>query len=317
MTASPTLCAALLMLMAVWAGTVAADPLNWEVATPFPETSKPQTALVKAAKKLARSSDGAIRVHFTGRDPDPDTSMLDILSGDDSSDAALVPYTELSALNPDSGLYGQFFAFADFPEVRTVRRSLDRTFLIHAQTDDYAAIAILGLGFVHLMSDSRFQSTGELAGRSVFVPLRSTIYDDLLKSMAMNPRTDAGEAPSLMLAGTAALILDRSLPRLEYIVSPPVHYVYLVLVAKRSRWLALPPDHRETMQDLFVEELDRLERDAERAGERAHRVLSRHGMQQLDLRVRDVEVLRGYGIDGRISVELQSQFRDALAGSRQ
>lgn len=308
----------MVLILAMPVRITAADTIDWVVATPFPGGSKPQTALVKAAKKLERASNGEVRVHFKGHEPDPELSLLNILAGDDSISAALLPYTELTALEPDAGLYGQFFVFAGFSEVNSVRRSLDRSFLMHAQSDDYAAVAILGLGFVHLMSDSRFVSVTDLAGQDVLVSLRSAVYDDFLRSMALNVRADASDSPpSLMLHSPAALILDKSIPRLKYIVSPPAHYAYLILVAKRSQWLGLPADRRAAMENMFVDELGRLEQDAERAAARASRVLSNQGMRGLPLGLEDLQTLRDAGTDHRISTGLQSQLQHALTELRQ
>lgn len=309
--------ATILLAAAALVRAAPAEPLQWEVATPFPEAGKAHAALVKAGKRLARSTDGRIRVRFRGFDPHPDLSMLEILRRDEDLDAALVPYTEMSALNPDAGLYGQFFLFSGFSEVNAVRRLLDHVFLSEAQSDNYVVIGVLGLGFVHLMSAEHFIAVQELSGQAVLIPSYSSVYAGLFNAIDLTLQTETrDEPPSLILTNTSALILDDSIPRLEYIVSPPVHYIYLLLVTKRSRWAALPASSASAIERLFMEELGKLERDAERAAERASRVLARRGMRELHLDSNDVPALRDAGADGRISPPLQSELRDTLSRLR-
>lgn len=314
MTARRTNCAAMLMIATLLVRVSAADTTHWNVATPFPESSKPQTALAKATKKLSRSSNGELRVRLIGHYPDPGLSMLEILTKDDSVDAALVPYIELNDLTPDVGLYGQLFVFSGYSEVNEVRRLLDHVFLSHAQSDSYEVTGILGLGFVHLMSASRFASVADLSGQDILAPVNSTVYAGLLAAIDLNLQTQPADAPALLtLNSPSALILDRSIPRLEYIVWPPVQYAYLLLVAKRSRWEALPTTRRAEIEGMFVEQLSRLEQSAERTAERASRMLSKRGMRALSLSTDDIAALREAGTDHAISAELQSELRNALA----
>lgn len=310
--------AAVLAGATLFAGVGAAEVTHWNVATPFPEASKAQAALVKAAKKLARSSNGEIRVGLDGHDPDPELSMLEVLTHDDSMDAALIPFTELSNLTPDVGLYGQFFVFPDQSEVKRVRRLLDQLFLSQVQSDGYAIVGILGLGFLHLMSANNFVSVTELNGQDVLVPVYSSTHAQLFDTMGLNPQTKLGETRTqLILTSPAALILDRSIPRLAYIVWPPVQYVYLVLVAKRDRWEALPDDTSAEIERMFVEQLGRLEQSAERTARRASAVLSKHGMRTIFLSRDDIAALRDAGTNHAISATLQLRLRNALGEAAQ
>ena len=296
---------------------VKAEPLQWQVATPFPDSSKPQKALVKAAKHFARSSDDGSGLRFVGREIGSPASMLEFMQQSDACNAALIPAFELSSLIPDAVLYDQFFLFTDFPEANTVRQSMDQVLLQQAQHADYAVLGIAGLGFIHLMSDRKFASIQELSGQQVAIPGRLTAYAQFFNALNVTTQPPPHDAqPALMLNSTIALILDKRIPRLDHLVAPPVQYAYLLLVAKRADWEALSSKQRAALLQLFSTELREMEETAEKAATRAARVLRKGGMQVLPLQAVELASLRASGKNQQIAASLQEQLSLELAKLR-
>jgi hypothetical protein len=138
----------------------------------------------------------------------------------------------------------------------------------------------------------------------------------LPNSRTMTASENVGEQPSLMLHSPVALILDKQIPRLNYLVTPPLQYGYMLLVVMRSDWAALGEADRILLREYFTNQLEELEEAAEKAATRAWRVLRRGGMKELRLPESEVERLRINLRNGLINAPLQSQFADVLDGMR-
>ena len=120
-----------------------------------------------------------------------------------------------------------------------------------------------------------------------------------------------------MLNSTVALILDKRIPRLGHLVTPPVQYAYLLLVVKRAEWHAMSDIQRAALHQFFSAELREMEEKAEKTAMRAVRVLQRRGMQELMLPADELASLRASGRNREISVSLQERLSLELARLRE
>jgi len=281
---------------------VAADDLEWQVITPFPESTKPLRLLNRDAKRLARKSHGRINITFLGTPKVERGAVLDKLKGERSINSALISSVEYSQLVPNANVYGQLFLFADEVEAMEIRAQLDEVVISQSHHTDYVALKITGVGFLYLMAQDNAAIAAGLATIATITEL-------------------PGAKPHLsevshMKNSPIALILDKTIPRLRFLVKPPLRYGYFFLIAKRVDWELLREEDRQLLQKFFGIQMDGLQVKARRLESRAVKILRRNGMALFVLSNAETERLRKNGLDNNIEVALQSRMRRAVSTYR-
>jgi len=291
-------CIALLMAL-ICCDFAAADNLEWQVLTPFPESTKPLRSLNRDAKRLARKSHGRINITFLGTPEVERGAVLDKLTGTRNINAALISSVEYSQLVPNANVYGQLFSFADNAEVMEIRSQFDDIVISHSHHADYVALKITGIGFLYLMAQDKSAVTAGLATIATRAELPDAKpYPSDVSHMENSP---------------IALILNKEIPRLRFLVNPPLRYGYLFLIAKRVDWELLQEEDRQLLQKFFEMQMDGLQEKARRLERRAVKMLRRDGMALTVLSDADTERLRKNGLDINIEPALQSQLQRAVS----
>lgn len=280
----------------------AADNLEWRVITPFPESTKPLRSLNHDAKKLARKSHGRINIKFLGTPVVERGAVLNKLKDDRNINAALISSVEYGRLVPNANVYGQLFSFADEAEVMEIRAQLDNAVISQSHNADYVALKISGVGFLYLMARDDAAVAAGLATIAALTDLSDAESDlSQVSHMEISP---------------IALILNKKIPRLRYLVTPPLRYGYLFLIAKRVDWESLQEEDELLLQKFIGMQLDGLQDKARHLENRAVKVLRRNGMALSVLSNADTERLRKGGLDSEVDPALQSQFQRAVATYR-
>jgi len=282
-----------LLMSFLLATPAAADTIRWTLATGLPDGNKARTSLEREARKLARRTDGRLQLDVSGADSDSAKGFPRVLSSDTQPDAAFVPAFEYAELVPEAALYGQPFLFADITEVRSTRKRFDAEFIESIQHDDYVVLGVIGLGFSYLMSDRAFSGMAEMNGSVVQVPFEADWAFEMLSSLSLQPRhgVSIADAP-LMFNSPTALILNKRIPRPDFIFMPPVQYGYMLLVVRRPEWVALSGSDRQILDDFFRNVAREIDAGAGKGEARAIRLLQRRGMQILPLPEEDLARMR-------------------------
>ncbi len=299
-----------------------AEQLAFHVLTVFPENSKPQKALIRGARRLSRESDGQVLMRYVTANEPTGEFMLSQFSADDSLSAALVPSVALQDQMPNADLYGQLFLFRDNAEVAHVRERMDKVLLATLNNDDFITVGLAGIGFLYFMGDDSVENIEALAGRTVWMPIESDHDRAALSELSL--KTVAGEMPSivsddagvslLMIHNPTALILNKKIPRPQYLMQPPLRYGYFLLIVKRSVWENLEETDLAIINKTLTEQLADIEKKARSAAERSLRLLKRRGMSSVELR--DADALRPVGEDTLFKPGLQQRLVQALDNYR-
>lgn len=298
-----------------------ADETKWQIITPFPDNTKPQNALIKTARKIRRLSDGSINLRFVGASLSTNTSVMQRFESDPTFSAAMLSNFEYAHVVPDANLYSQPFLFDDEKELLAIRSKLDAALIAQLQHDDYVVIGISGIGFAHLMTDEPIRNIDELAGKTVWLPGAASLAAPSLADLSLTIETEdplwqepqsSTASPTLMVHAPIALILDKKIPRFNYLLQPPIHYGYLLLIVKRPDWDSLNRAERNLLQEQFLLHLRTLEKNAGKAAARAIRVLTKRGMHSIRFPLEDIEKLRRDSTRIGITPALQSQLLNAL-----
>lgn len=282
-----------LMLLFLVPGLAESDTVRWTLATGLPDGSKPQKKLEREARKLARRTGGRLQLNVSGIDGNADQGFPRVLSRDVKMDAALVPAFEYAELVPGAGIYGQPFLFSDITEVQSTRKRFDPEFIQGIQHDDFVVLGVIGLGFSYLMSDRAISDMVEIKDSVVHVPFDAGWIFDMLSSLSLHPRHDVSVSDTMLTFNSpTALILDKRIPRPEFVVIPPVQYGYMLLVVRRPQWLELSADNRQILTEFFMATVQEIDAAAAEGDRRAIRLLQRRGMRLLPLPEEDIARMR-------------------------
>jgi len=315
----PSRCAfAIALLLCIVVGPARADDIRWTLATGLKDGSKVEERLVREARNFSRKTDGRLRIDVTGADAESNSGFAPVLSRDGHFDAALVPAFEYAQLVGTAALYGQPFLFTGLDEVRAIRQRFDAEFIGALQHEDFLVLGVIGLGFSYLMSDHAFTSLAEVEGMTVELPINAQWMFEMLSTMSLQPRFGGAQTgASLKLNSPNALIIDRNLPRPDYLVLPPVQYGYMLLLVRRPSWNDLPSDDQLLIGQFFANIISDLDDDAARLSARSILLLQKRGMKILQLPQKDVDRLGRLHYAGRADSVLQEKLIETLAELRQ
>lgn len=302
------------------ANIAGADEIKWQIVTPFPDNTKPQKALTREARKFSRTSEGRLNLQFVGTPVDTKTSVMQRFTTDPTISAALIANFEYTQLVPDANLYSQSFAFNDAHEVDAIRLQIDVALVSHLQHDNFVVLGISGVGFAHLMSREKIVGMNDFAGKTVWLPEVANLAAASLSTYSLTLQSSdpdwrnfpAASWPDLMLHAPIALIIDRSIPRFQFLLQPPIHYGYLLFIVKRSHWESLQAADQKLIQAYVQSQLSGLEKNAKKMSVRAMKILHNGGMKSISLSRIDTDLIRRTGVGENITPSLQAQFQMAL-----
>jgi TRAP-type transport system periplasmic protein len=202
---------------------------------------------------------------------------------------------------PGLNLYGIPLLFRSLDEVDAVRARLDPKLAAGLEKAGFVSFGFTEGGFANLLSNEPIHSVDEMRRKKVWVPEGDDISFLAMETMGLSPVvlpvTDvlAGLQTGLIeiafSSPVAALVLQWH-TKVKYITALPISYSCGIFAIEKGAFEALLPEDQKVVREVMTHTMGQLDREAREDNKKATEVLSKSGLQTVNVNASDVEAWR-------------------------
>ncbi len=195
-------------------------------------------------------------------------------------------------------LYGMPLLFRSLDEIDAVRATLDPELIKGLDQAGFVTFGFIEGGFAKLLSNEPIQTVDDLRRKKVWVPEGDAISFLAMETMGLSPTvlpvTDVltglqtGLIEVAFASPVAALVLQWH-TKVKYITELPISYSMGVFAIEKTVFTGLSAEDQQIVREVMQRYIHELDREARDDNSKATDVLSRSGIETVNVNAADVD----------------------------
>lgn len=287
--------------LAAWLGTSPVQAADIKIATVAPDGSNWMERMRAGAEQIKERTGGRVVLKFyPGGVMGNDVQVLrkvrigQLQGGAFTAGGLAQRYAPLN-------LYGIPFLFRSLDEVDYIRSRFDPRLIKGLDSVGFVAFAFVEGGFANLLSNEPISTVDDMRRKKVWVPEGDQISFLAMQALGLSPVvlpvTDVltglqtGLIDIAFASPSVALILQWH-TKVKYRTALPLSYSMGVFAIEKKTFDALMPEDRQVVREVMGSTMHELDRAAREDNRQAAEVLSKSGIETVNVDAADVETWR-------------------------
>ena len=222
--------------------------------------------------------------------------------------------SELSLVYPDAPVYSLPFLVSSWEEIEHVRKTVDPMLAKGFEQRGIRMLGVSGLGFAYLMGDKPLGSSGELAGRKLWVPQNDAVAARIFEMGGVStiplPIGDVftslqtGLVDTVVNTPSGAVVLQWH-GKLKHLVDQPLTFVVGFLVIDDKAWKKVAPADQAVLAKAFADAGRRMDANTRRDDAAALEAMKKQGLKVSPMD--PAEARRWQALGAQLVTELDAQ----------
>lgn len=277
-----------LCFLALFVSSAPAAAMKLKIATLSPDGTSWMRHMRAAGEQIDRRTEGRVKLRFYpgGVMGDYKSVLRKIRIGQLHGGA--VTGGSLTAILPDSNVYGLPFLFRDLDEVDHLREHIDPLLIDRLAEKGMISFGFAEGGFTHLMSNGDIATLGQVKDRKVWVPVGDKVSGTSMKALGISPITlpvtdvltglQTGLVDTVASPPVGAIALQWH-TQVKKLLDLPLTYVYGTLIISDKALRRLSAGDREIVSEILTATFATMGRENRQDNVKAKATLRKQGIE--------------------------------------